>query len=143
METFHTKRTSKKSRPPSGNLRTNSPKLPRSPSRSFSSREAGWKIVSTIERIAENSFRIAIRTAYHQCFKRPWNRTTRIARFPKGPKIEKIQSRLKFSISLEIFNPDLQNSNKNRGLVGGSLEMFNLVCKFQDLDFLIFRPLGF
>ena len=25
---------------------------------------------------------------------------------PKGPKIEKIQSRLKISISLEIFNPD-------------------------------------
>ena len=29
--------------------------------------------------------------------------------FPKGPKIEKIQSRLKFSISLEIFNLNLQN----------------------------------
>ena len=27
--------------------------------------------------------------------------------YPKGPKIEKIQSRLKFSIELEIFNPDL------------------------------------
>ena len=26
---------------------------------------------------------------------------------PKGPKIERIQSRLKFSISLENFNPDL------------------------------------
>ena len=26
--------------------------------------------------------------------------------FPKGPKIEKIQSRLKFSISLEVFNLD-------------------------------------
>ena len=31
---------------------------------------------------------------------------------PKGPKIEENQSRLKFSISLEIFNPDLQNSHK-------------------------------
>ena len=30
--------------------------------------------------------------------------------FPKGPKIEKIQSRLKFSISLEIFNLDLKFS---------------------------------
>ena len=28
---------------------------------------------------------------------------------PKGPKIENFQSRLKFSISLENFNPDLQN----------------------------------
>ena len=45
--------------------------------------------------------------------------------FPKSPKIEKIQSRLKFSISLEIFNPDLQNSPQNI-VVGGSLEMFNL-----------------
>ena len=29
--------------------------------------------------------------------------------YPKGPKIEKIQSWLKFSISLEMFNLDLQN----------------------------------
>ena len=29
---------------------------------------------------------------------------------PKGPNLEKIQDRLKFSISLENFNPDLQNS---------------------------------
>ena len=41
---FHTKATSK-SRPPSGNFRPNPPELPRSPSRSFSSREAGRKIV--------------------------------------------------------------------------------------------------
>ena len=46
---------------------------------------------------------------------------------PKGPKIEKIQSRLKFSIPLEHFNLDIQNSpQKNRGLVGGALENFNL-----------------
>ena len=39
----------------------------------------------------------------------------------------KFQSRLKISISLENFNLDLQNSpQKNRGLVGGSLEIFNL-----------------
>ena len=42
---FHTKTTSKKSRPPSGNFLPNPPELPRSPSRSFSSREAGRKIV--------------------------------------------------------------------------------------------------
>ena len=42
---FHTKTTSKKSGPPSGNVRLNPPELPRSPSRSFSSHEAGWKTV--------------------------------------------------------------------------------------------------
>ena len=40
---FHTKATSKKFRPPSGNFRPNPPELPRSPSRSFSSRETGWR----------------------------------------------------------------------------------------------------
>ena len=39
---FHTKATSKKFRPPSGNFRPNPPELPRSPSRSFSSRETGF-----------------------------------------------------------------------------------------------------
>ena len=48
---FHTKATSKKSRPPSGNFRQNPPETPRSPSRSFSRREAGWKIVSKRDRI--------------------------------------------------------------------------------------------
>ena len=38
-----TKATSKKSVPPSGNFRPNPPELPRSPSRHFSSHEAGWK----------------------------------------------------------------------------------------------------
>ena len=42
---FHTKATSKKFRSPSGNFSLNPPELPRSPSMSFSSREAGWKIV--------------------------------------------------------------------------------------------------
>ena len=42
---FHTKATSKKFRPPSGNFRQNPPELPRSPSTNFSSREAGWKII--------------------------------------------------------------------------------------------------
>ena len=48
--------------------------------------------------------------------------------YPKGPKFETIQSRLTNSISLEMFNPDLQNppTKKNRGLEGGSLEIFNL-----------------
>ena len=35
---------------------------------------------------------------------------------PKGPKTEKIQSRLKFSISLENVNPDLQNSTRRKGV---------------------------
>ena len=39
---------------------------------------------------------------------------------------KKFQDRLKNSRSLEIFNPDLQNSPKNRGLVGGSLENVKL-----------------
>ena len=67
--------------------------------------------------------------------------------FPKGPKIEKIQSRLEFSILLEIFNlawnfqsrPSEFPTN-NRGLVGGALEIFNLAWKFQDLEF--FQSLG-
>ena len=42
---FHTKATSKKFMPPSGNFRPNPPELPRSPSRSGSSEEAGRKIV--------------------------------------------------------------------------------------------------
>ena len=60
----------------------------------------------------------------------------------KGPKIEKksisleicnaawnFQSRLNFSIST------FRIPHNNRGLVGGSLENFNLAWKFQDLDF--------
>ena len=43
------------------------------------------------------------------------------------PQIAEFESRLKFSISLENFKPDLQNSpQKKRGLVGGALEIFNL-----------------
>ena len=42
---FHTKATSKKFRPPSGNFRPNPPELPRSPSGSFSSHKTGWKIL--------------------------------------------------------------------------------------------------
>ena len=52
---------------------------------------------------------------------------------PKGPKIEKIQSRLKFqsrskrSIPIEIFNPGLSEfPTENRVLVDGSLEIFDL-----------------
>ena len=36
--------------------------------------------------------------------------TNERAQNPKGPKIEKFQSRLKNSLSIEHFNPDLQNS---------------------------------
>ena len=63
---------------------------------------------------------------------------TRAAIYPKGPKIEKNQSRLKLSISiensisLEIFNPGPSElPTKTRVLVGGSLEIFNLDWKFQ------------
>ena len=57
---------------------------------------------------------------------------------PKGPKIEKIQSRLKISISLENFNLDWKFQSwpsefptKNRGLLGVEIEIFNLDWKFQ------------
>ena len=66
---------------------------------------------------------------------------------PKGPNLEKIQDRLKISISLEIFNLawNFQSwppafPTKNRGLVGGALENFKLAWNFQDLDF--FQDLG-
>ena len=52
--------------------------------------------------------------------------------FPKGPKIEKKTSRLIFSISLEMFNLDLQNSPHKIGVwwvarlkISISLENFN------------------
>ena len=48
-----------------------------------------------------------------------------------GPKIEKNKSRFKISISLAIFNHDLQNSPENRGLVGGSLENFKILIFFS------------
>ena len=56
---------------------------------------------------------------------------------PKGPKIEKIQSRLKFSISIDFFQSRLKFFNprpsefptKNRGWAGGSIENFNLACR--------------
>ena len=44
----------------------------------------------------------------------------------RAQRSKKNQSRLKISISLDMFNLDLQNSHKYRGLVGGSLEIFNL-----------------
>ena len=48
----------------------------------------------------------------------------------RAQRLKKTQSRLKNSISLEIFNLDLHNfTAKNRGLVGGSraiLNFFNL-----------------
>ena len=48
-------------------------------------------------------------------------------------RLKKKQSRLKFSISFEDFNLDLQNSppKKYTALVGGSLEISNLAWKFQ------------
>ena len=54
---------------------------------------------------------------------------------PKGPKIEKIQSQLKISISLEIFNPDLQNSPQK---IGVSLTLQSLLFSIS-LLFFVFR----
>ena len=58
--------------------------------------------------------------------------------FPKGPKIENIQSRLKFSISLENFDPDLQNSPQKIGVWWAarlqcsiSLENFKILKNFN------------
>ena len=64
--------------------------------------------------------------------------------FPKGPNLEKIQDRLKFSIllensrSLEIFNPDLQNSPQKIGVwwvarlkISSSLEIFKILNFFN------------
>ena len=67
--------------------------------------------------------------------------TLRAQRLKKINLAWNFQSRLKISIRIEIFNPDLQNSpQKNRGMVGGLLQIFNLAWKFQDLNF--FRSLG-
>ena len=57
------------------------------------------------------------------------------------------QSRLKISIALEMFNPGPSEfPTKSRGLVGGSLENFNVDWRFQSLrailNFPIFGPLG-
>ena len=73
---FHTKATSKKSRPPSGNFRPNPPELPRSPSRSFSSHETGWKIVLPLAMskdsihvlIQDKRFRVCAETFLEFCF---------------------------------------------------------------------------
>ena len=66
---------------------------------------------------------------------------------PEGPTIKKIQSRSKFSISIEIFNlarkflsRRLDFPTKNRASVGGSLEIFNLA---RNLEFFwSLGPLG-
>ena len=67
--------------------------------------------------------------------KRPFDwRRQRSLRAPRLKKINlawNFQCRLKCSISIEIFNLDFQNSHKLRGLVGGSLENYNLARKLQ------------
>ena len=63
---------------------------------------------------------------------------------PKGPKIEKFQSRLKFSIplemkisiSLEIFNPDLQNSPQKIGVWWAARLKFSI--SLENFKILIF-----
>ena len=69
-------------------------------------------------------------------FNRDWNFQ---ASHPANPYFccgEFWRSGLKFSQSrLKIFNPDLQKSpQKNRGLLGGSLEIFNLDWNFHKRD---------
>ena len=44
------------------------------------------------------------------------NKSSNTKESPKGPKIEYFQSRLKFSISLGMFNPDLLNSPQKIGV---------------------------
>ena len=73
---FHTKETSKKFRPPSGNFRPNPPELPRSPSRSDSSQEAGRKIVlivmvwkATKEYLNQRGTKIRV---FRVCFQAPF-----------------------------------------------------------------------
>ena len=72
---------------------------------------------------------------------------------PEGPTIKKIQSRSKFSISIEFFNlarkfqsRRLDFSAKNRAAVGGLLENYILARNFQPRSksriFLIFGPSG-
>ena len=63
---------------------------------------------------------------------------------PKGPKIENSQSRLKlFSISIENLKSwPSEFPTKNRGLVGGALEIFNLLKISRSWIFSIFGPLG-
>ena len=77
-------------------------------------------------------------TKFPQKMQKKLRRIHRRASAPKGPKIEKIQSRLKISISLENFNLDWtfqswpsEFPTKNRGLLGVEIEMFNLDWKFQ------------
>ena len=72
---------------------------------------------------------------------------------PRGPNDKKIQSRSKFSISIEILNlartcqsRRLEFPTKNRAAVGGSLENFILARNFQSRSksriVLIFGPSG-
>ena len=73
---------------------------------------------------------------------------------PKGPNLEKNQDRLKFSISLEIFNPDLQNSPQKIGVwwvarlkISSSLENFKTLNIFKiwalrDFGYFLFFLLG-
>ena len=64
-------------------------------------------------------------------------------RNPKGPNLEKIQSRLKFSISLEIFNLDLQNSPQKIGVGGWLAWKFQSRLKIsRSWKFSRFGPLG-
>ena len=58
--------------------------------------------------------------------------------FHKGPKIENVQSRLKFSIS--TFRID---HTKNSGLAGGSLEIFIAEGNLQKFFCSIFAPVRF
>ena len=82
--------------------------------------------------ISRDALSNSIAILCHACF--PWvaHRSLRAQRLKKN------QSRLKFSIPIEYFNPDWKFQSwpsefptKKRGLLGGSLEIFNLDWKFQ------------
>ena len=66
------------------------------------------------------------------------NALTCAQNYIKCPNLEKIQERLKFSISLEIFNPDLQNSPQKIGVwwvarlkISSSPENFKILIFFK------------
>ena len=80
----------------------------------------GWHVCRT--KLARNTFselRNFSRKMLRNFLRNFWAFTLWVWKNPKGPKIEKIQSR------------PSEFPTKNRGLLGGSLEIFNLDWKFQ------------
>ena len=158
---FHTKVTSKKSRPPSGNFRPNPPRnFLRSPSRSFSSHEAGWKIISRARDIFGTSGPSSEKTTCSfSCRFRgnPGIRALYQAHGIASFKIERIQDRpqgLKFSNEIQNFK---RATHQTPGFLWGILRAWrsglknsSARLKFsseienykRDSIYSIFRPLG-